>query len=77
MPSTEDLKSLRNIQSDKKIKKAFKIIASKNPDKYFPTRELRKLGYMRKKCVSCGTFIVGKVMTKDNQNYCKPCYMKL
>lgn len=41
--------------SDKEQKKAFKEITSKEPDKYFPTKELRELGYMRKQC-SCGTF---------------------
>ncbi|MBD3194173.1 MAG: alanine--tRNA ligase, partial [Candidatus Lokiarchaeota archaeon] len=27
-----------------------------NPDLYFPTKELRELGYMRKQCSSCRTF---------------------
>jgi len=41
--------------SDKEQKKVFKEIASKEPDKYFPTKELRELGYMRKHC-KCGTY---------------------
>jgi ribosomal protein S27AE len=41
--------------SDKEQKKIFKKIASKEPDKYYPTKELKKLGYMRKRC-SCGTY---------------------
>ena len=41
--------------SDKEQKKVFKEITSKEPDKYFPTKELRELGYMRKQC-SCGTY---------------------
>ncbi len=56
MPSNEELKDLKDLQSDKKIKKAFKEIASKNPDKYFPTKELRALGYIRKQCENCGTY---------------------
>ena len=56
LPSNDDLTDLKDIQSDKEIKKAFKEIASKNPDKYFPTKELRNLGYMRKQCEHCGTF---------------------
>jgi len=56
LPPNDDLTDLKDLQSEKEIKKAFKEIASKNPDKYFPTNELRKLGYIRKKCEHCGTF---------------------
>jgi alanyl-tRNA synthetase len=55
MALSEELKELKNAKNDKEIKKAFKQIASKNPDTYFPTKELKKLGYMRKLC-SCGTY---------------------
>ncbi len=41
--------------SDKEQKKVFKEIASKEPDKYYPTKELKSLAYMRKHC-SCGTY---------------------
>ncbi|MFX1276717.1 MAG: alanine--tRNA ligase [Promethearchaeota archaeon] len=41
--------------SDKEQKIVFKEIASKEPDKYYPTKELKKLGYMRKLC-NCGTY---------------------
>ena len=41
--------------SDKEQKKVFKEIASKEPDKYYPTKELKELGYMRNHC-SCGTY---------------------
>ena len=56
MPSNNELKDLKDLHNDKEIKKAFKKIASKNPDKYFPTKELRNLGYMRKQCENCGTY---------------------
>ncbi len=41
--------------SDKEQKKVFKEIASKEPEKYYPTKELKNLGYMRKHC-KCGTY---------------------
>lgn len=56
LPSILDLNELKDLRSDKEIKKAFKKITSKNPDKYFPTKELRNLGYIRKQCKYCGTF---------------------
>jgi len=49
------LDSLKDARTDKEIKKKFKKIASEEPDKYFPTKELRNLGYMRKLC-NCGTY---------------------
>lgn len=39
--------------NDKEYKKAFRIEASKNYEKYFPVESLKKLGYSRKKCDSC------------------------
>lgn len=41
--------------SDKEQKKVFKEIASKDPDKYYPTKELKGLGYIRKRCIHCRT----------------------
>ncbi|MFW9898539.1 MAG: alanine--tRNA ligase [Candidatus Thorarchaeota archaeon] len=42
--------------SDKEQKKIFKEIASHDPDKYFPTKELRELGYIRKHCSCCENY---------------------
>ncbi|MFX0009437.1 MAG: alanine--tRNA ligase [Candidatus Hermodarchaeota archaeon] len=56
MLTTKDKEKLKTAQTDKELKKVFKSIASKNPDDYFPTGELKKLGYMRKQCDSCGVF---------------------
>ncbi len=39
--------------TDKEQKKAFKKVASQDPDRYYPTRKLKALGYMRKQC-KCG-----------------------
>ncbi len=47
---------LKDAHTDKQLKKIFKKIASKNPDAYFPTKELKELGYIRKKCEVCGAF---------------------
>lgn len=41
--------------SDKEIKKEFKSIASKHPEKYYATSVLEGEGFKRKQC-SCGTF---------------------
>ena len=54
MTMDNKLDSLKDARTDKEIKKKFKKIASEDPDKYFPTKELRNLGYMRKLC-NCGT----------------------
>lgn len=40
---------------DKKIKKEFKIKASKDPDEFYPTSVLKETGFNRKKC-KCGTY---------------------
>ncbi|MBY9007473.1 MAG: alanine--tRNA ligase [Candidatus Lokiarchaeota archaeon] len=55
MLSNQHITQLKDCRTDKELKKAFKKIASIEPDKYFPTKELKELGYMRKECVSCGT----------------------
>jgi len=55
MPSSDLETQLKNSKTDKDLKNVFKKIASKEPDKYFPTKELKKLGYMRKLC-KCGTY---------------------
>ena len=39
---------------DKDIKKEFKAITSKDPDKYYATSVLKGNGFMRKQC-KCGT----------------------
>jgi len=41
--------------SDKQVKKKFKLEASKNPDKYYPTNYLKGEGFTRRKCQSCST----------------------
>ncbi|MBN1214895.1 MAG: alanine--tRNA ligase [Candidatus Lokiarchaeota archaeon] len=56
MLSDQNIILLKNCKTDKELKKVFKKIASIEPEKYFPTKELNELGYMRKECVSCGTF---------------------
>ena len=56
MISAEEQEELKKAQTDKELKQVFKKVASKNPDSYFPTKELRELGYIRKNCESCGTF---------------------
>jgi len=54
--SEKEQKELIEAQTDKQLKRVFKKIASRNPDKYFPTKELRSLGYLRKHCECCGTY---------------------
>ncbi len=56
MLSEKEKLELKNAHTDKELKQIFKKIASKNPDAYFPTKELRELGYMRKNCECCGKF---------------------
>jgi len=53
--SEEFIDKLKICKTDKELKREFKKIASEKPDDYFPTNELRNLGYMRKLC-SCGTY---------------------
>ncbi|KKN16169.1 hypothetical protein LCGC14_0978620 [marine sediment metagenome] len=56
MLSDKEQKELKKAKTDKDLKKVFKKITSKVPDKYFPTIELKELGYLRKQCGSCGTY---------------------
>ena len=42
--------------SDKEQKKAFKLIAQKNPEKHYPVKTLKELGFERKQCKKCKTF---------------------
>ena len=56
MLTPKEQNELKRAHNDKQLKKIFKDIASKNPDKYFPTIELKKLGYIRKSCECCGTY---------------------
>ncbi len=43
------------MKSDKQIKAEFKKVASKNPEKYYAVRHLKKERFMRKQC-ECGTY---------------------
>ena len=56
MLSDQLVHQLKNCKTDKELKEKFKTITSQNPDKYFPTKELKNLGYIRKKCECCGTY---------------------
>jgi len=56
MLSDQLINLLKDCKTDKELKKVFKEIASKDPDEYFPTEELRRLGYMRKHCECCGKY---------------------
>ena len=40
----------------KQIKREFKTIASKNPEKYYAISVLQEQGFLRKQCKTCGTF---------------------
>ncbi|MBW3012672.1 alanine--tRNA ligase [Candidatus Woesearchaeota archaeon] len=51
---------------DKEQKAQFKPIASKDPDKYYPTEVLREHGFVRKHC-KCGTFFW---TVNENQSVC-------
>jgi len=55
MLSEKQKQELKQAKTDKELKNIFKGIASQDPDSYFPTKELKDLGYMRKECESCGT----------------------
>ncbi|TKJ22709.1 MAG: alanine--tRNA ligase [Promethearchaeota archaeon Loki_b32] len=54
--SDKEKLEFKDAHTDKELKQNFKKIASRNPDAYFPTTELRELGYMRKNCECCGTY---------------------
>ncbi len=54
MLSTKEQLGIKDAQTDKELKQVFKKITSRNPDEYFPTKELKSLGYMRKLCECCG-----------------------
>ena len=41
------------MKSDKEVKKAFKVIASKKPEKYYPVKSLMELGFKRVKDKCC------------------------
>ncbi len=42
--------------SDKEQKKVFRKIASENPDDYYPVKSLRKNGFSRRQCKTCGKY---------------------
>lgn len=46
--------------SDKELKKEFRKVVSKDPEKYFPVSYLRQEGFKRKECRSCGRFFWSK-----------------
>jgi len=54
--SDKEKKQLKSARTDKELKKIFKRIASKKPDEFFPTQELRNLGYIRKHCECCSAY---------------------
>jgi len=54
--SDKEKKQLKSARTDKELKKIFKTIASKKPDEFFPTQELRNLGYIRKHCECCSAY---------------------
>ncbi len=56
MLSDKEKKQLKSARNDKELKKIFKTIASKKPDEFFPTQELRNLGYIRKHCECCSAY---------------------
>ncbi len=56
MLSDKEKKQLKSARTDKELKKIFKTIASKKPDEFFPTQELRNLGYIRKHCECCRAY---------------------
>ena len=56
MLSTKEQLELKDAHTDKELKQVFKKITSRNPDEYFPTKELKSLGYMRKLCECCGNY---------------------
>ncbi|MFW9937683.1 MAG: alanine--tRNA ligase [Candidatus Thorarchaeota archaeon] len=56
MLTPKEQNELKKAHNDKELKKIFKDIASKKPDNYYPTEELKKLGYIRKKCECCGRY---------------------
>ncbi len=50
--------------TDKEVKKEFKKIASKDPNKYYATSYLKKEGFSRHKCEKCSTFFWSTVKSK-------------
>jgi alanyl-tRNA synthetase len=67
MLSDKEVEQLKHTRTDKDLKKIFKQIASKNPNTYFPTKELKQLGYIRKQCKNCGVYFW---TTLKNRNFC-------
>ncbi len=54
------------MKTDKELKKEFKQIASKNPDKYYATAVLKKKGFNRQQCSKCKTWF----WTKQKSDIC-------
>jgi len=66
MLTNEQKKVLSKCKTDKEIKGIFKEIASNDPSKYFPVKELRNKGFIRKLC-KCGTYFW---TTDNNREVC-------
>ncbi len=66
MLTNEQKKVLSKCKTDKEIKRVFKEIASNDPSKYFPVKELRNKGFIRKLC-KCGTYFW---TTDNNREVC-------
>lgn len=41
---------------DKEVKKEFKVEAQKNPDRFYPVKAVKALGFTRGKCTNCGNY---------------------
>ena len=54
------------MRPDKEVKKEFREIASKHPEKYYAVAILKVEGYKRKKCTNCGKFF----WTTTNSEFC-------
>lgn len=53
--------------TDKELKKEFKVVAGKNPEKYYPTDYLKQEGFSRGKCIKCSKYFWS---TNKNQDVC-------
>lgn len=54
-------------EREKEIKRAFKLKAQAEPEKYYPVAVLKAEGFNRKKCAKCGTFFWS---TDSERNVC-------
>ena len=56
------------MKPDKEVKNEFKLKASKEPEKYYSVKVLRKEGFVRKQC-DCGTYFW---TADEKQTNCQP-----